>query len=168
VPTAEPSPGVSVRVIAGEVDGTRSPVETFSDLVIFHVTLQPGAVWVWPKPARWNCLLYTRKGEALMGETSLPVHHTATLYRAAEQEDVTLSAQNGETAEVLLLAGQPLNEPIAIGSNIIMNSDTELSAASRDMRRGHFGPIWDHTDDDSTWMSVVTNHWQKMSDAMLR
>ena len=43
VPTVEPVPGVSVRVIAGEAHGVRSPVETFSDLAILHVTLQPGA-----------------------------------------------------------------------------------------------------------------------------
>ena len=44
VPTVKPVPGVSIRIIAGEADGVRSPVETFSDLAILHVTLQPGAV----------------------------------------------------------------------------------------------------------------------------
>ena len=43
VPTVEPAPGVSVRIVAGEADGVRSPIETFSDMAILHVTLQPGA-----------------------------------------------------------------------------------------------------------------------------
>ena len=117
VPTVEPAPGVSVRIVAGEANGVRSPIETFSEMAILHVTLEPGAapqldlnskmngvrpgpgkvrcytnplqVWAWPKPATWSCLLYTRKGEAILKsdeETPLPVHHTATLSRAEPRQ----------------------------------------------------------------------------------
>ncbi|CAE7818149.1 unnamed protein product [Symbiodinium sp. CCMP2456] len=169
VPTVEPAPGVSVCIVAGEADGVRSPIETFSDMAILHVTLQPGAVWAWPKPATWSCLLYTRKGEAILGDDeTLPVHHTATLTRAEIDEELKLAASPQEAAEVLILAGAPLREPVAMGSNIIMNSDAELAVANRDLRRGYFGPSWDHTDDDATWLSTVTNHWGKMADALRR
>ncbi|CAE7240984.1 unnamed protein product [Symbiodinium natans] len=168
VPSAEPKPGVSVRIIAGEADGVRSPIETFSDLAILHVTLQPGAVWTWPKPAGWSCLLYARKGEATLGdETTLQVHHTATLARADSEEELKLAASS-EEVEILILAGAPLREPVAMGSNIIMNSDAELALANRDLSRGYFGPIWDHTDDDATWLATVTSHWGRMADALKR
>jgi len=164
VPVVKPSEGVSVRVVAGDSDGVRSPIETYSDLAILHVCLQPGASWHWPKPLGWTCLLYTRKGEVLLGEEMLPVHHTATLTRSSSDVSISVDA-SGEEAEVLLLAGAPLQEPVAMGANIIMNSQQELAEANGDLRAGYFGPSWEHTEDDTEWMRTIQEHWRYMAQA---
>ncbi|CAL1163994.1 unnamed protein product [Cladocopium goreaui] len=160
VPVAQPSKGVTVRVVAGEVDEVSSPIETYSDLAILHVSLEPGSSWTWPKPVGWTCLLYTRRGEAMVADEKLPVHHTATLTRSSS--DVTISVDS-EKAEVLILSGAPLQEPIAMGANIIMNSNQELAEANGDLRAGYFGPSWEHTEDDTEWMRTIQEHWRYMA-----
>lgn len=160
VPTSEPSKGVTVRVIAGEADGVSSPIQTYSDLAILHVSLEPRSVWTWPKPIGWTCLLYTRRGEVTVNTEQLPVHNTATLSRSCSE--VSLAAGE-DPAEVLILAGAPLDEPVAMGANIIMNSQQELAQANADLRMGMFGPSWEHTEDDGEWMRTVQEHWKYMA-----
>jgi len=167
VPCARPAPGVSVRVIAGEAGGVRSPVETHSDLAILHVTLEPGVSWSWPKPAGWTCIVYSRKGEASVGSSgqSLPVHHTATLAQAFAG---ALMVAGEEGADLLVLAGEPLGEPVQMGANIVMNTPLELDDAERDLAAGLFGPRWRHTEGDDAWRVIVAEHWDRLERALRR
>jgi len=165
VPHAEPASGVTVRVIAGEACGSRSPVETYSDLAILHVTLAPGASWTWPKPPSWTCMVYARKGEATVGSpgAALPVHHTATLARGLGG---AVLAAGPEGADLLLLAGEPLREPVQMGANIVMNTPLQLDDADRDLSMGLFGPRWRHTETDDDWQDIVAEHWERLEQAL--
>lgn len=160
VPHVSPSPGVTVRVVAGEADGMQSPIETCSDLAILHVTLKPDVEWSWPRPMGWNCIVYVRRGEVLVGAPDrivVPLHSTATLGRNADE--VVLLASN-EGADLLILAGEPISEPIEMGSNVIMNTPSELAKAEQDLSEGEFGPDWDFTLDDASWKEMVRRHWE--------
>lgn len=167
VPHAEPAPGVTVRVVAGEACGAASPVETYSDLAILHVTLEPDTSWTWPKPPGWTCVVYARKGEASVGGTgqAVPVHHTATLAQAAAGAEL---AAGPEGADLLLLAGAPLREPVQMGANIVMNTPLQLDDADRDLAAGLFGPRWRHTEPDEDWRGIVASHWDRLTSAVRR
>jgi len=165
VPCAEPVQGVSLRVIAGEAEGVRSPVDTFSDVAILHVTLAPKARWSWPKPRGWTCIVYARRGEVSVGRPGglLPLHCTATLDRRGDE--VVLEAGLGG-ADLLLLAGAPLGERVEMGGNIVMNTPQELAEADRDLAYGLFGPVWQHTEKDGDWRLLVADHWDRLERAV--
>jgi len=159
VPHVEPSPGVIVRVIAGSADGVASPVDTFSEMAILHVTLAAGAEWRWPRAIGWTCIIYTRRGDVEVAGRTVPVHSTVRLDRESE---VVMLKGGPEGGDILLLAGAPLGEPIEMGANIVMNSRQELAQASTDMRFGAFGPVWEHTEDDESWIGRVSAHWGQL------
>lgn len=156
-------PGVTVRVVSGEAAGVHSPVETYSDVAILHVTMEPGATWAWPRPAFWTCLVYVRRGEVAIGDpgTPLPVHNTATLGRRGAPDTVELQAGDGG-ADVLILAGMPLGQHVEMAANIVMNTPREVAEANRDVERGLFGPTWSHEVDDEAWRAEVAGHWAWM------
>lgn len=156
VPKVQPEPGVTVRVVAGEACGVRSPVETYSELAILHATLEPGASWSWPRPQGWTCVAYMRRGEGVVNGGNVPVHHTATVGRTT----AGLALEAGpEGCDLLLLSGRPLDEPVEMGGNIVMNSGLQLEEARRDLALGTFGPSWAHEEDDAGWRGVVAAHW---------
>mmetsp|Transcript_63319 Transcript_63319/g.151056 ORF Transcript_63319/g.151056 Transcript_63319/m.151056 type:complete len:463 (+) Transcript_63319:90-1478(+) len=167
VPSCCPSDGVVVRVVSGESDGLKSPVQTYSPVTILHVSLEPNRSWTWQHPLGWTCLVYTRKGNVGVGNAGevLPLHHTATLSEDAGEVAFTTSS---EPADLIILAGEPLAEPVASGANIIMNTAAELQEADYDMRAGAFGPIWSHTEDDESWAARVRQHWARMPAWLVR
>lgn len=172
VPSVSPAPGVTVRIIAGEACGVSSPVESYSPLSILHVTIEPGASWTWTRPADWSCLLYVRKGDVQLGDpgTVVNVHHTATFHHRMTETAIAMAADSSSDsgADLLILAGAPLREPVAMGANVIMNSDFELAQSNRDLRSGYFGPSWSHTVDDVSWMDTVSAHWRNMGSSSNR
>lgn len=163
VPKATLEGGVTVRVIAGEAHGVKSPMETYSNLAIFHVTLRRGKSWSWPRPEGWNTMIYARKGEMAVCNVELPVLHTALLKPGkASGDDIVVRNFGEEPADFLVLAGEPLNEPVAFGSNVVMNYGAELDQADFDLQRGVFGPSWRHRLSDEEWREKVAEHWSNL------
>mmetsp|Transcript_34696 Transcript_34696/g.79505 ORF Transcript_34696/g.79505 Transcript_34696/m.79505 type:complete len:453 (-) Transcript_34696:130-1488(-) len=166
IPESQPTAGVRVRVVSGSVDGVTSPVQTYSPVTILHVTLERGTTWDWCQPVGWTCVVYARKGEVRVGHAGkgddlIPLHHTATLEPGEGSEVSFTAAEDG--ADLILLAGEPLLEPVASGANIVMNTGAELREADYDMRSGFFGPVWEHTEDDESWQNLVKRHWAAMA-----
>eukprot|EP00913_Durusdinium_trenchii_P022291 g20944.t1 len=88
--------------------------------------------------------------EVTVNTEQLPVHNTATLSRSCSE--VSLAAGE-DPAEVLILAGAPLDEPVAMGANIIMNSQQELAQANADLRMGMDGIPEEGRDECGTHVS---------------
>jgi redox-sensitive bicupin YhaK (pirin superfamily) len=131
-------PGTWARVIAGQVGDARSPIETTVPTTMVHVKLEPGAQLAIPVPAGANAIVHTIDGGGRVDETALADHQVALIANAAST--VTLTA--GATAfEALVLAGMPLNEPVARYGPFVMNTKAELETAFRDYQAGRFGEI---------------------------
>ncbi|CAE8630149.1 unnamed protein product, partial [Polarella glacialis] len=93
------------------------------------------------------------------------VHHTVTLERSqASSDEVIMAATAEDGTDLLILAGAPLREPVAMGANVIMSSSAELEQAERDLTAGLFGPSFRHTEEDSTWQGLVSEHWRKVKE----
>jgi redox-sensitive bicupin YhaK (pirin superfamily) len=131
-------PGTWVRVIAGELDGRRSPIETTVPTTMMHVKLEAGARIAVPVPAGSNAIVHTIGGGGRIDDTALADHHVALIANAAAF--VNLSA-GAEGFEALVLAGMPLNEPVARYGPFVMNTKAELETAFRDYQAGRFGEI---------------------------
>jgi redox-sensitive bicupin YhaK (pirin superfamily) len=127
-----------VRVIAGDYADVSGPARTFSPLNVWDMQLTHGRDVSLRLPASWSTALVVLEGEISVNGAE----------NAREGQLVVLS-QQGETlhlsatadAKVLLLAGEPLGEPIVGYGPFVMNSKTQIAEAVRDFNSGRFGQI---------------------------
>lgn len=136
VPRAEED-GVSVRVIAGEALGARSPVFTRTPTMYLDFTLAQGARLHQPVPYHWNAFVFVIDGEGVFGAGgSLPAsaHHTLVLGPG----DGVIAWNNsrpsseGTALRFVLVAGEPLNEPVVQYGPFVMNTQEEVEEAIED------------------------------------
>ena len=128
--------GVDVTVIAGESHGVTGAVTREATAPLYlDLHLPAGARFEQPLPAGHNAFVYAYRGEVRIGAETLPAQRMAILANDAEADGVVIEA-TGE-AKVLLIAGRPLNEPIAQYGPFVMNTDQEIYQALNDFRDGH-------------------------------
>jgi quercetin 2,3-dioxygenase len=138
IPTAKSGDGkVIVTVIAGESLGVKASIDTRTPIMYLHVRLAPGAKFTQAIPENYNVFAFLISGEAKFGD------------RVARENDMVLFARDGDTvtiatdkgAELLLIGGVPLNEPIARYGPFVMNTMGEIRQAMIDYQSGRFGEI---------------------------
>ena len=138
IPVAESDDGlVRARVVAGECLGASAVIETVIPIVYIHLTIQPGGSLVQPLDEGLNGIIYCFGGELNIEDDSVSDGQMAIL---SEGDSVAISvAEDADgAAEALLLAGQPLNEPIARHGPFVMNTEDELRQAFTDYQSGNF------------------------------
>ena len=136
VPVAHPAEGVEVRVLAGEVAGAVGPVEGIPTAPIYlDVSLQPGAQFTLPLPTGHHGFACVFDGEsALVGGELLWRSELGVL---SEGDQLQLSA--GEhPARLIVVAGKPLQEPVARYGPFVMNTPEQIHEAIADFRAGKF------------------------------
>jgi len=134
---------VTVRVIAGEAMGQKAVIETRTPIIYLHYRIEPGGVATQQVPDAYQSFAYVVEGEGLFG---------AEGEAAGEGQMVMFSQDGGEVRienppeakaalEILLIAGVPLNEPIARYGPFVMNTDDEIRQAIEDYQLGRMGAI---------------------------
>ena len=131
IPRTEPAPGVSVRVFGGRCGDAESPVRLHSPLFLWHATLAPGARWTFAKPDGWGAFAYA---------FSEPAQGRLTAFDRAG-EAVALANEGGVPLDLLVMGGQPFDEPIASYGPFVMTSREEIIAAIRDYQSGRMGSL---------------------------
>ena len=130
--------GVKIRIICGEINGIKGPVrDIIIDPEYLDITVPANAGYIHPTKKGYTVFIYVIEGTGTTGadnETSVD-NHTLVLYDDGDQ----VSFKTGvESMRFLLIAGKPLNEPIAWGGPIVMNTTEELDLAFEEYRRGTF------------------------------
>ncbi len=143
IPLARSADGlVSVRVIAGEALGAAAGTRTHTPIELLHVSLAAGGRLEQPIPSGWNVLAYVFDGAARVGLEGRIVRSGELAVLEAEGGPVVLSADASTgPGEVLLLAGEPIGEPVARYGPFVMNTPEEIRQAFEDYRRGRLGRI---------------------------
>ena len=140
IPRAQ-AEGVTVRVIAGRSLGIEGAMQRpRTEPVIIDATLAPGARFEQALPATMNAFVYVHSGSVVVEGREAPARRMAVLTNPAGSDGVRLSASS-QGARLLLIAGQPLKEPIAQYGPFVMNTREELMKAVEDFQAGRLGRI---------------------------
>ena len=128
----------TARVIAGEYQGHGGPAHTFTPMNVWDVRLKEGKAVELELPDGWTTALVILRGNVQVnGETSAHDAQLVVLERAGDA--VLIEAETD--AKLLLLAGQPLDEPIVGHGPFVMNSQAQINQAIQDFNSGRFGRI---------------------------
>ncbi len=138
VPTL-PLPNGTLKVLAGTWNGVTGPVPQLRPFAYAFLELGPGGSFDHDLPEGWNAALYVRKGEGTAGSAARGVKEADLVVMKPEGGGLRLATESGISA--LLIAGEPLAEPIARYGPFVMNTEAEIHQAFEDYRAGRMGFI---------------------------
>ena len=137
IPTASlPDDAGSVRVIAGAWGEAKGPARTFTPIHMLDVALAAGRTAELPQPEGWTTLVVVASGSASVNGAE-PVTGPAVVTLSTAGEGVTVQAESD--AKLLLLAGEPIDEPVVGYGPFVMNSQQQIVQAINDFNSGRFG-----------------------------
>jgi redox-sensitive bicupin YhaK (pirin superfamily) len=124
-----------VRVIAGAYAGAEGPARTFSPMHVWDVRLAAGKTARLPQPEGWTVQVVVLAGTVLVNGTVLRAKQAVTLATEGSAVEIEANAD----AKLLLLAGEPIDEPVVGYGPFVMNSQQEIAQAVADFNGGEFG-----------------------------
>lgn len=127
---------VSVRVVAGEFGGVKGPAETVTPMNVWDVRLKPNANLTPDVPDGHTLILAVLSGRIVI-DTNTAVGEAEVLLLDREGDSVSISA-DADTV-MLVLTGEPIDEPIVGYGPFVMNSEDQIRQALTDLRSGRFG-----------------------------
>ncbi|MFI8425277.1 pirin family protein [Streptomyces sp. NPDC085479] len=137
---ATPDGSAEITVLAGTAHGVTGPFATHTPLLVARARIAPEGRAEFTAPAGHNAMVYVLRGRAVAGEgTALPDGHLGVYARDGRERFSVATAEEG--AEVLVLAGEPIGEPVARSGPFVMNTEAELRQAEADHRAGRMGRI---------------------------
>lgn len=127
-----------VRVIAGEYAGAKGPAKTFTPINIWDVRLNKDGKATFDLPEGHTLAVLVQSGTVLLNGEQIARDSQFALF-AREGGAITLEANSD--AKVLLLSGEPINEPVVQYGPFVMNSEGEIRQAILDFNAGKFGDM---------------------------
>ncbi|CAO0792032.1 unnamed protein product [Mucor circinelloides] len=149
-----PEPGVEIKVIAGTSNGTHSPVITRTPTMFIDVKMKKGKHMEQEIPPNYAGFIYTIEGSAKFGGTEhlSEAHHTLVLDN--NQGDFIPVESVSDDTHFVIIAGQPINEPIVQHGPFVMNTQQEIIQAVSDYQQGRNG-----FEGAPGWSSSIQNKW---------
>ena len=130
-------PGGEARVVAGELLGVRGPAVSYTPIIAAHVRLEAGASVELPIPASFNAYVYAVRGSGRSSTVDFATNKLVE-YRG-DGGSVQVSAS--EALDFLLLAGEPIDEPVVSWGPFVMNTREEILQARDDYLAGRMGRL---------------------------
>lgn len=137
IPNVPLATGGTVRVVAGEFQDARGPARTFTPITMLDVRIHAGEPLSVPLPPSYNALVVVADGSVDAAGTSASTGELLLFANDGSILELTASTD----AHLIVLAGEPIDEPIVQYGPFVMNSVHEIRQAMIDVQRGKFGPV---------------------------
>jgi redox-sensitive bicupin YhaK (pirin superfamily) len=128
----------TLRVIAGDYAGHAGPARTFTPMQVWDLQLATASTSRFTLPEGWNGLLVVLHGTVQVNASAIAREAQLVVLDRSGRELVIEA--NGE-ARVLLLSGEPIDEPVVGYGPFVMNSEQEIVQAVQDFNSGRFGQM---------------------------
>jgi len=128
-----------VHVVAGEYNGVKGIANTFSPVHMYDIHLNPNGEVNFSLPAGFNSGILVIDGDVQINEQAVPENHYVQLKN--EAGDIHIKAS--KKSILLVLSGEPLNEPYVSYGPFVMNTEEEIKQAIDDYNAGKFGFLQD-------------------------
>ncbi len=132
--------GGEIEIIAGEYKGVEGAASTFTPIYLFNAKLVANAKAEFNFPAQFNTMLLVIEGSITVNGTEKAASDHLALF---ENEGESFTVEAKKNSVVLILSGEPINEPIAAAGPFVMNTREELYQAYMDFNNGKFGHLED-------------------------
>lgn len=133
-----PDGKVTASIISGAFEGIRGAVQTFHDVNLSLLALQPGGEYKTSVPEGMNILVYIVSGKvSVNGE---PAEVRNLVHFGGEGEEIQITAS--EESKVIFGFAPPLNEPVVSYGPFVMNTEAEIQQAIHDFQSGKMG-VWE-------------------------
>ena len=128
--------GGLLKVVAGTVLGVTGPVETTSPMTYAHAAMQANETIEWIPDASHTALVHVFDGEVTVNDQKVVSGQMVVFERSAGTVKISTDVVNVESAQVLILGGAPLNEPVVRYGPFVMNTRQEIVDAVNDYQNG--------------------------------
>jgi quercetin 2,3-dioxygenase len=128
-----------IEVIAGEYMDTKGPASTFTPMQVYNARLKNGATTTLSFPSSYNTGLLIIDGNARINESPVATDHFVLFKNEGEEIKIEATADT----IILILSGEPIDEPIAAYGPFLMNTWEEVEEAIESVNRGKFGVLED-------------------------
>lgn len=130
--------GIKIKIICGEVDGTRGPVrDIVVDSQYLDVNIPDLAEFEYPITSGYTAFAYVIEGSGYFDENKSKPINRDHLVIFDHGENVKISTK-GQSVRFLLVSGKPIKEPVAWHGPIVMNTQEELRIAFEEYQKGAF------------------------------
>jgi len=138
---------VTVKVIAGESLGVKGPIHARTPAIYLDVEMAPKTTFEQVIPKGWNGFSYIYKGQAYYGENKQKVVQNGCAVLKKDDNEVLVIETQDEPAKFIIIAGEPMNEPIVSYGPFVLSSQDQLEKTFEDYHHGKNGfedaPGWE-------------------------
>ncbi len=140
IPTFSENNNIEIKVLVGEINGIKSKVQTYSPVSIFDIQFANPDTTVFKVDKKQNMMIYVIEGDLQFFDSNKLASKGDMIFFDQSSNDISLTSIS-KKGSYLVLAGEPLNEPVARYGPFVTNSEGEIKQAMTDYQEGKMGTL---------------------------